>query len=162
MQKIMAPLKSAWTQSESTVNLLGDNTLDSHSEGDAEEAKPMGVDTGRKQHSSSGTLLSTHDIDGSQDNDKMAEGKAHNPTPTQQIPMKRRCATQDPAPEMASGFSMEAMFVHMKNSAERAAAESVKKDAMIASLQSTIASLQEEIKALRVSFAAITNHGQDQ
>ena len=51
---------------------------------------------------------------------------------------------------------MDAMFQHMKAEAERAAAESANRDALILGLQQTIAGLQEEIKALRQSVSALT------
>ena len=52
---------------------------------------------------------------------------------------------------------MDAMFQHMKAEAERAAAESEKKDNLILGLQQTIAGLQEEIKALRQSVSVLTD-----
>ena len=74
-----------------------------------------------------------------------------------QCPAKRKCQENDSEQTPAATSTMDSMFQHMKAEAERAAAESAKKDALIMGLQQTIAGLQEEIKALRQSVSVLTS-----
>ena len=73
-----------------------------------------------------------------------------------QSPVKRKCPKSDSDQTPAAASTMDAMFQHMTAEAERVAAESAKKDALIVGLQQTIAGLQEKIKALKQSVSALT------
>ena len=74
-----------------------------------------------------------------------------------QSPAKRKYQKNDSEQTPAATSTMDSMFQHMKAEAERAAAESSKKDVLIIALQQTIAGLQEDIKALRQSVSVLTS-----